>query len=267
MRYAPHRLPPQLKRNPPRVVAGHQHRTHDHRHTPPPGAITLGQWAALIHLRPQTLVALFARAGVSGLTPRHVIDRAHIEALSAYLASERAPKTTPIYSATGTQGDRLVVVGALSKAVLARLAASPNLLYELDPRKFEEVVASLLEDQGCKIALTKRTRDGGYDIFGSVRAGLSDVVFLVLCNRRSFTMADFLQDLVDTLGPDKGLRISVVVFDVLVNDSREFRHAVEDPAPDLLAGDLGKPTLDQVQPRGTGGREMQVEATVLGQPQ
>jgi restriction system protein len=183
MRYAPHRLPPQLKRTPPRIVPGTQPRTQGSRYIPSPGAITLGQWAALIRLRPQTLIALFEKAGVSGLTPRTVVDRAHIETLSAYIASERTPKATPIYTDTGALGNRLVAVGALSKAVLSKIAASPKLLYELAPRKFEEVVAALLEGQGCKIALTKRTRDGGYDIFGSVRAGLSDVVFLAECKR------------------------------------------------------------------------------------
>jgi len=37
-------------------------------------------------------------------------------------------------------------------------------------------------------------------------------------------------------------------------------------APDLLFGESGEPALDQVEPTGRSGREVQMEARALGQP-
>lgn len=56
-------------------------------------------------------------------------------------------------------------------------------MHDLDSRKFEELVAKLLEDQGCEVTLTKRTRDGGYDLFGRMKAGPTNFVFLAECKR------------------------------------------------------------------------------------
>lgn len=56
-------------------------------------------------------------------------------------------------------------------------------MHKLDPRRFEELVARLLEDQGCEVTLTKRTRDGGYDIFGRLKGAIASPVFLAECKR------------------------------------------------------------------------------------
>ena len=42
-------------------------------------------------------------------------------------------------------------------------------LYDIDPRKFEELVASILEDLRFSIELTQATRDGGWDIIANVK--------------------------------------------------------------------------------------------------
>ena len=39
-----------------------------------------------------------------------------------------------------------------------------------------------------------------------------------------------------------------------------------DTAAELFFGDCGKPSLDQVEPAGRGGREVQVKARPSGQP-
>jgi len=44
------------------------------------------------------------------------------------------------------------------------LKSSPDLVREITPREFEEVVAEIFRSKGFKVALTKRTRDGGKDI-------------------------------------------------------------------------------------------------------
>jgi CRISPR/Cas system Type II protein with McrA/HNH and RuvC-like nuclease domain len=52
----------------------------------------------------------------------------------------------------------------ISDELIRYLARHPHLMRNLDPRKFEELVAELLRDKGYEVELTPRTRDGGLDI-------------------------------------------------------------------------------------------------------
>jgi restriction system protein len=55
-------------------------------------------------------------------------------------------------------------------------------LLQLDPRQFEEFIAELWQRFGYEVELTKRTRDGGYDIV-AVKRGAAAVRFLIECKR------------------------------------------------------------------------------------
>ncbi|MDP1989532.1 MAG: restriction endonuclease [Syntrophales bacterium] len=147
--------------------------------------ITIGDWAGYLHMRSKTLIATFSRAGVRGLTPNHLLDPAHAKALLAYLQAEQQSRTTEVYADQGPLDSKIIIVQSLSTQLLEELAKRPKLMYQLEPRKFEELVAKLLEDQGCDVTLTKRTRDGGYDLFGSMKTGPTEVVFLAECKRYS----------------------------------------------------------------------------------
>lgn len=59
----------------------------------------------------------------------------------------------------------------------------PEKLYELSPRKFEELVASILTDFGFDVELTKATRDGGRDIIASIKTKVSNYLTYVECKR------------------------------------------------------------------------------------
>ena len=62
-----------------------------------------------------------------------------------------------------------------------------------------------------------------------------------------------------------GVRI-VVVSDVFIDRGDQFGHAREHPAAQAFGGDVAKESLDQVQPRRRGRREVHVESLVLGEP-
>ena len=76
----------------------------------------------------------------------------------------------------------LVTVDDAVKRVLAN---DPVRLHELTPRKFEELIASILEDAGFHVELTKQTRDGGYDILAHLKNQITKFVMLVECKRYS----------------------------------------------------------------------------------
>jgi len=61
----------------------------------------------------------------------------------------------------------------------------PEKLYDLNPRKFEELIASILKDLGFDVELTKVTRDGGRDIIASIRTKVSTFLTYVECKRYS----------------------------------------------------------------------------------
>jgi restriction endonuclease len=56
-------------------------------------------------------------------------------------------------------------VSAVSDELIRALAERPELMYDLRPRRFEELLAELFTRQGFEVELTKQTRDGGYDFW------------------------------------------------------------------------------------------------------
>lgn len=73
----------------------------------------------------------------------------------------------------------------VSEELLRKLSEKPSLLYELSPRKFEEVVAELLHHQGYEITVTPLTRDGGKDIYASAKTAVGSFLYIVQCKKYS----------------------------------------------------------------------------------
>jgi len=64
-------------------------------------------------------------------------------------------------------------------ALAQSLELTPESIFLLTPRQFEELVADLLSSQGWNVELTPPTRDGGVDIRASLTTGVSSVLCLV----------------------------------------------------------------------------------------
>lgn len=146
---------------------------------------SLGYFAHRMRMRPTTLIAMFSKAGIRGLTPNHVLENEQWNTLINFHKSLREIKSESIYQDNTSIEKKLVLVQDINLNLLHQLSNNPKLIHELGSRKFEELIAKLLEEQGCEVSLTKRTRDGGYDIFGRVLTGPSDLVFIAECKRYS----------------------------------------------------------------------------------
>ena len=72
--------------------------------------------------------------------------------------------------------------------------------------------------------------------------------------------------MVDGLGPLERFGVGVIVLNVRCDGSGKIIDADKTAAPDAFAGDLRKPALDQIEPRGTGGCEMHMEARMFFEP-
>lgn len=143
---------------------------------------TLAHLADQIGRTPEALIAQFEDAGLPGLTPSMHLLEEHKEKLLAYLRAKYSPAEV-LYEEQAPNTLSVVVVQEITAEIVAHLSKEPRLLYQLAPRKFEELVARLLEQQGCDVTLTRATRDGGYDILGRIKNGPASLLFLAECKR------------------------------------------------------------------------------------
>ena len=91
-----------------------------------------------------------------------------------------------IYDETSTGAITDVrLITDINEEVKKYLKRYPKKLYELSPRKFEELIASILEDMGFSVELTNATRDGGKDIMASIKKEIADLLLYIECKRYS----------------------------------------------------------------------------------
>jgi RNA polymerase sigma factor (sigma-70 family) len=77
-----------------------------------------------------------------------------------------------------------VIRDEICEELIKYLARHPNKLYDLDPYKFERLVAELIRDMGYDVYITSRTRDGGKDIIAVLKTPSNDeIVTIVECKR------------------------------------------------------------------------------------
>jgi len=96
------------------------------------------------------------------------------------VASEELFKSdeTPAESKSGS-----LIVTDINSELKRYLGNHPEKLYNLSPRKFEELIASILEDLGFEVELTQATRDGGSDIIAYIRNAVCEYLTLVECKK------------------------------------------------------------------------------------
>jgi HJR/Mrr/RecB family endonuclease len=67
-------------------------------------------------------------------------------------------------NADNEPGIILLDEAAKTKQIITDVFSNNDALYTIQPREFEELIAYLLREKGYAVELTKRTRDGGYDM-------------------------------------------------------------------------------------------------------
>lgn len=72
----------------------------------------------------------------------------------------------------------------MDRELFAHLRRNPRAVFELSPRRFEELIASIFRNNGFSVELTPATRDGGMDIIAVERSALTgSSVHLIECKR------------------------------------------------------------------------------------
>jgi restriction system protein len=85
--------------------------------------------------------------------------------------------------------DERRIIANLCSGVFELITAAnnnPAIIYDIDPRKFEELIAHIFSLQGFHVQLTKQTRDGGRDII-AIRSDLGiPSKYIIECKRYAF---------------------------------------------------------------------------------
>lgn len=82
------------------------------------------------------------------------------------------------------QYKRIIIdVSSANEEILQILKKHPEMVWKLPSRKFEEVVAEILDRQGYEVSLTPASGDGGFDIYAARKEGLGQFLYLVECKR------------------------------------------------------------------------------------
>jgi restriction system protein len=88
--------------------------------------------------------------------------------------------------AGGTTEQRIITdVRVISDALLHQIASDPHLVFNMPPRRFEELVAELLERNGYTVTLTPQTRDGGKDMYAAKHDDFGSFLYVVECKRHA----------------------------------------------------------------------------------
>lgn len=145
----------------------------------------------LKELHPATPVlgySSMAESRIDSMPDVHLIPKAPLthdlsEILARLIAQK--PHSEVLYRG---QSDQIIAsigpdVVFVDQQLLKYLAAHPNELHVLDPRKFEEIVAEIWHRRGFTVKLTPRTRDGGKDIYAVENSRYGDILYVIECKR------------------------------------------------------------------------------------
>jgi len=117
----------------------------------------------------------------------------------------------------------------INDELIRRLALRPELMRELDPRKFEELVAELLRDKGYEVKLTPRSKDGGRDILAIKRDDIGSALTLVECKRYAHNNkagVDIVRGLYGVVSAEQATRGLLATTSYFTSGAKAFRDQV-----------------------------------------
>lgn len=76
-----------------------------------------------------------------------------------------------------------IELSSVNEELIRYISKHPKFLYQLEPRKFEELVSEIFKDMGFETIVTPQTRDGGNDIRAIRKDGLGTFLYLIECKR------------------------------------------------------------------------------------
>lgn len=129
----------------------------------------------------------------------------------------------PSSSIVTTVGPRIVTA---TESLVHQLKKQPDAVFDLPPRKFEELLAELLADMGWRVELTPATRDGGKDLLAYLDTDVGEILCLVEAkkHRRDRKVGiDLVRTLYGTLCDYQANSAMLVTTSSFTPDAKEFQ--------------------------------------------
>lgn len=132
----------------------------------------------------------------------------------------------PLSVGSGQHKQITTEIKFVSNELLDTLRRNPEELYSLTPRKFEEVVAEILNRLGYDVTLTSESRDGGKDIYAAKKDSLGSFLYVVECKKYAPTNGvgiGVIQRLHGVVQAEKATAGIVATTSYFTRDSKRFQ--------------------------------------------
>lgn len=106
-----------------------------------------------------------------------------VDKMRAFAKNNKIEKE--LYNSTLFDIKSTIIITDINDEIKKFFKKYPQKLYDINPRKFEELVASILADLGFDVQLTQATRDGGRDIIANIKNAVTDFLAYIECKRYS----------------------------------------------------------------------------------
>lgn len=120
-------------------------------------------------------------------------------------------------------------INVITRSLLEKVASKPEILYEITPRQFEELVCELFERKGYNVRLTRQTRDGGKDLIILSNSILGELMIYAECKRYSQkhpVNVGLVRELYGTIEADKATAGIMVTTSYFTKDARKFQEKI-----------------------------------------
>lgn len=135
-----------------------------------------------------------------------------------------------LYHSTIFNPKSSIIINDMDEVIKNYFKRNPDKLYEMNPRKFEELIASIFKDLGFEVELTKATRDGGRDIIASIRTAATNFLTYVECKRYSADRkidVSIIRDVAGVHYLDRPSKSIIVTTSFFTKDAKEIASKIE----------------------------------------
>lgn len=138
-------------------------------------------------------------------------------------------------------------IKVVTRSLVDKVALRPEILQEITPRQFEELVCELFERKGYNVQLTKQTRDGGKDLIVLNNSMLGDLVIYAECKKKAPTHpvnVGLVKQLYGTVEADRVTAGIMVTNSYFSKDARRFQQTIKSRMNLIDYSELMKQIMD-----------------------
>jgi len=136
---------------------------------------------------------------------------------------------TPLSSESSEFIEVVSNIKFVNSRLLDNVRHNPSLLYSIESRDFELLVAELLSEQGFSVDVTRRSRDGGVDMWIAENRSIGSFRYLVECKKylpENKVGVKIVREVFGTLQASRATAGLIVTTSYFTRDAKEFAEQV-----------------------------------------